>query len=302
MSSKARTLEGYAGGLPKEVNARILADHCRHGKLQKHEIYDLHNTQQIGEKFRYFTKLQKKDSVEYYRLYSEAREVLEGKEAEAENKEEDVEEADDAKDEDYVPNENNRGSSNNKSKPKTRNTKNSSKNQPSTTSTQQQKSSTAKPESTTKMADTTSTTNRPPASSPDQTINVNDINSLVKNKCVIKENILVTKPYYKYEQDSDFSQYKRLHYAIAVFALTRDDGKAIKLSFPSGDRTVRVDKPNITGLLQDLLQEVAEELFVDSPEAQEAICETILSGVLKKSNVVDLNFPVDLLQNIAGRE
>ena len=251
----------------------------------KRSEYNGYTAVKLGEKFCYFMKLQKKFSSEYYNLLTEAREVVAAEEKKkkkkmADNKE-DNNKVDDDKDED-----NKDGDIDSKTLAKE--LKNLTLKSKTTDETKNNPTPAPSSSNSTKMTSTGA----------DAEINVNDVNSLIKNTCVVKENIFVTQPYFKYEQESNNSQYKRMHYAIVVFALTKDDAKIVKLSFPSGVRNVRVEKPNLTELFQEYMKEVAEELFINSPEAQEAICETILSGVLKKTNAADLVFPIDLLQNV----
>ena len=291
--AKEPTLEGYTNSLPLEINACILVDHCVHGKLQKRPECEGLEKEKVSSRFRYYTKQQKKDSGTYYKLFAQAKEIVEKLEKKN-NKEDAKTTPDDDNDDDYVPKEDKKTDSKRKrQKTVTLKPHLPSAPKPSLPSTASKMPSTP--------GQTASTTNAAAPDVSDSEVDVDDINSLIKNKCLVKENILVTKPYYKYEEDSDRSRYKRMHYAIVVFAFTQEDAKAVKFSFPLGDSIVRVDKPNLTSLFYEFLEEVAEELFCGSPFAQEAIRETILSGVLKQNNVVDLKFPIDLLQSISGR-
>lgn len=326
------SLAGYATGLPRLVNAYILVDHCEHGKLSKRDEYN-ENRGRVGEKFRYFTKLQKKDSREYYRLLADARAFIEGREADEDNgnnpgtdnksnaaidtssdlvkgkkkpSKKSKKVADDeeeykpskkskkvADDDEYKPNEN-------------ENEKEGQKNKEPTNSNQVpvQPNSSLPPRPVKQTMSTNNTAAAPKGAlveAPDFEINAANINSFLKNSFVAQENIFITKPYEKYEQDSDASTYRRQYYGIIVFALTKEDAKRIKVLFPSGDRIVRIDQPNVTNLFVEFMQAFAEDLFEGSPEAQEAVCETVLSGVLKPNKITDIKFPIDLLQNVTGR-
>ena len=75
-AARPPSLEGYANGLHKLVNAFLLVDHCEHDKLRKRQGYQ-DNRSKVGEKFCYFTKLQKSANSTYYRLLGEAREFIE---------------------------------------------------------------------------------------------------------------------------------------------------------------------------------------------------------------------------------
>ena len=320
-NTRKSSLTGYANGLKEIVNAHILVDHCEHGKLQKRAVCD-DDKAKVGEKFRYFTKLQKKDSAEYYRLLGDARALIKdyetylnenndgtdkvnrelldrfsaatSKTAKTGKRKKKVEIDDDP---DYIPSDDdattaavNTATTKGNTKAPTIVSSPPPKNAKTTMSTNNGTAPTAAASSSAALV-----------SAPDNEINANEINSLLKNTFVVQDNIFITKPYYKYEQESDASTYKRRFYALVVFALTKEDAKKIVASFPSGDRTVRIEQPNVTGLFVEYMQAFAEDLFRDSPEAQEAICETIMSGVLKTRKITDIKFPVDLLQSVTGR-
>jgi hypothetical protein len=319
------SLEGYSNSLPKEVAAKILIDHCEHGKLGKSTLYEGQRTK-CSEKFRSFTKLQKNNSKAYYDLLSEARRYLAELEATEEveskkktpkekkktkkKKKKKIKKASDSDDDlNYIPSDEN-------CKPDDDNAasdllavrpKPVLQLRPTNLTTLSSPRRATKNQATpnapilTMSASAARSNSAPIVSSPDIEIQAKDVSSLVPHDVVIYENIFITKPYYKYEIEADNSQYKRLYYAVCVFGLTQEDAKALKVYFPSGDRKVRLECPNVTSNFETNLESFSQELFRHSPEAEEAVRETVLSNVFKWKKIIDIIFPINLLQNISSR-
>ena len=314
------SLKGYANSLPEVVTAHILVDHCLKGQLGKNELYT--NRKKCGERFRQFNKLQKKNADTYYELLKEARDIVKKTEEEKAEKERLEKEAakkkkkkmkkqqakevaldTEATDPNYVPSDTESQEDDNEDSDKENEKDDRRQVHFSTPKSKPQASSEPEAPTTTnkhrKML--TTTPSNAIVSVADIEINAKDVDTAVPDSVVCYENVFITKGYYKLEQDDDGSRYRRRYYGIVVFAMTKEDAARVKLTFPSGDRKVRVESPNITGLFGSMMEEFALQLFQNSSEAEEAVGETLLSGVLKKDKIIDIVFPEDMLQNIVGR-